>query len=553
MKTLTDLKLGQFRLPMLDYAIAANAVLGIKESGKSYAATCIAEQLMLAGVPIIAFDPIGVWHNLKVAGPGGQGFKVVVVGGKAADLPLTPQTAPEIVRAAIRENVSLVIDLFDMTLSKADWRRIVESCVTVLLHENKSIRHIFIEEAAEFVPQAVGADNGRVYAVCEKLIRMGGNAQLGVTLINPRAQELNKAVLELCESLLLFRQKGRRAIEAIEKWLEQAESDTEGKVVSSLSTMPTGTCWVWPPMSKVPTLVQMQRKLSLHPDRRRLGAATDRGAAEDVTGFVTALKSSLKQAAEELSANDPAKLRAELASLRKQLASAAKTQPPTVVVAGLEQLDKLAAEMERVRKLFADANDQLRSLVTAHIAEVRAAAKKPAIIIARNQPTVSSAPLRPTASAVSGGKPQGGQRRMMVALAQRWPLTRRQLGLRAGLSSGGGTFASYLSHLKTQQWIQENAGQLSLTDAGVAALGPYEPLPEGRELLQYWMAEVGGGASRMLAALAEVYPQTMTRAELGEATSIASSGGTFASYLSRLRTLELVTGSAELKLSEELT
>jgi hypothetical protein len=49
-------------IPVEDYASQGNAVLGIRDSGKTYSATSLAEHLMDAGVPIIAFDPIGVWR-----------------------------------------------------------------------------------------------------------------------------------------------------------------------------------------------------------------------------------------------------------------------------------------------------------------------------------------------------------------------------------------------------------------------------------------------------------------------------------------------------------
>jgi hypothetical protein len=108
MKTIT---IGAVSIPLDSYVVGGTALLGIRESGKTYAAKGIAEQLLDYKIPIVVFDAIGVWRYLKVAGTaaGGRGFKVVVAGGKVADLPLTPASAPEIVRAAIHENIPLVI------------------------------------------------------------------------------------------------------------------------------------------------------------------------------------------------------------------------------------------------------------------------------------------------------------------------------------------------------------------------------------------------------------------------------------------------------------
>lgn len=152
-------------------------MLGIRDSGKTYTATLMAEQLFAAGVPFTVFDPVGMWRFLRVPG-NGPGLPVVVAGGVAGDLALTPDTAPAIVEAAMRNGVSLVLDLFSIDLTKAEWRRIVRDSAKLLLHKNAAHwpRHVFIEEAHEFVPRMV--TDGLVYAEMEKLATMGGNARL---------------------------------------------------------------------------------------------------------------------------------------------------------------------------------------------------------------------------------------------------------------------------------------------------------------------------------------------------------------------------------------
>jgi DNA helicase HerA-like ATPase len=80
----------------VEYASQGNAVLGIRDSGKSYTATLIAEQLLEARIPFVAFDPIGVWKYLKVGTPGRSGYQLVVA-GEGGDIPLKPETAADIV------------------------------------------------------------------------------------------------------------------------------------------------------------------------------------------------------------------------------------------------------------------------------------------------------------------------------------------------------------------------------------------------------------------------------------------------------------------------
>lgn len=279
----------------VEYASQGNAVLGIRDSGKTYTATYLAEQLLENDIPFIAFDPIGVWRSLKV-GKSGKGFPVVVAGDEG-DLPLTPESAPNIVRAAMQENVSLVIDLYSMALSKNDWKKIVESCIRLLLYENKrhGLRHIFIEEAAEFVPQVVRPDEGKVYAEIEKLARMGGNASLGYTLINQRAEQINKAVLELCDCLFLHRQKGRHSLTALGKWLDVADTSNSKEIINSLPSLNQGECWVWMQGSHKPIRVQMPEKKTIHPDRRNPLKGIAGGVTADVSQFVSRMKKSLQE------------------------------------------------------------------------------------------------------------------------------------------------------------------------------------------------------------------------------------------------------------------
>ena len=139
----------------------------------------------------------------------------------------------------------------------------------------------------------------------------------------------------------------------------------------------------------------------------------------------------------------------------------------------------------------------------------------------------------------------------MIALAQRPGLSARQIGVRAGLSSSSGTFDTYLSKMRTNGWLDGTRDSMRLTAAGVESLGSYEPLPQGKDLLAYWLSQLGGGAARMLTALVEAYPRSLSRQELATQAQMTLSG-TFDTYLSKLRTLELVSGRADLQASEEL-
>lgn len=170
-------------------------------------------------------------------------------------------------------------------------------------------------------------------------------------------------------------------------------------------------------------------------------------------------------------------------------------------------------------------------------------------------PSTSTRPASLVSS--NGGDPsigKSGLRRMLIALAQRpQGLTRGQLGVRARVSSKGGSFDTYLSKARVNGWIDSTGDRIVITNAGLNALGSYEPLPEGQELLNHYLREFGSsGAARMLAALANAYPRALTRSELSEQSNVSAAGGSFDTYVSKLRTLELIEGRGELRASEEL-
>lgn len=153
--------IGDVEINPIDYAIRATANLGIKETGKSYSA--------------------------GRGRPGFEGFPVVVVGDdEDADLPISKNTAADIMRAAMQEGVSVVFDVFSKNLTKSDFRGIVKEVTQVLLFENENygLRHVFLEECGDLIPQKVY--DKVTYAAVEQLIRVGGNSGVGVTILNPR-------------------------------------------------------------------------------------------------------------------------------------------------------------------------------------------------------------------------------------------------------------------------------------------------------------------------------------------------------------------------------
>jgi hypothetical protein len=82
---------------------------------------------------------------------------------------------------------------------------------------------------------------------------------------------------------------------------------------------------------------------------------------------------------------------------------------------------------------------------------------------------------------------------------------------------------------------------------GAEALGSYEELPVGVELLEYWENKLPKAEASILRTLAK-HPG-ISRERLAELTGYAADGGGFGNALSRLRTLELIErGGSEMHL-----
>ena len=442
------MKLGRFDIDPVDYAAQGNAILGIRDSGKSYTGTYLAERLLDAGIPFIAFDPIGVWRYLQVGAGNHPGYQVVVAGDNG-NLPLSADSAKNIVRAAMQENVPLVIDLYSMQLTKAQWKRIVEESVSLLLYENKShgLRHIFIEEAAEFVPQRIRPDEGRVYAAIEKLARMGRNASLGYTLINQRSEEVNKAVLELCDCLFLHRQKGRNSLTALSKWFDITDTTNRGEIMKSLPTLEQGSCWLWPAGSDTPGLVKIPKKYTVHPDPKKPEMTAT--VKVDVSDFVKRMQKSLEKQpkvetkteprAREALAPDTSELSAQLSKMTER-AAIAERDLAKIRASEAELAGKLAA----VRELLLPQYQLMQKVFEAAGS-------------ANNGSQVDE-----SAWQIWLDKLTGKQKEMLSIVISRKRITKTQLGLLVGMSAGGGSFNTYLSKLVSLGLVKRENDEIVL-------------------------------------------------------------------------------------------
>jgi hypothetical protein len=542
------------------------AVLGKTGSGKSSVMRGIVESLLDQGKPVSLIDPKGDWWGLKSSADGKHaGYPVVIFGGPHADVAIDEHSGAHVAELLATGNRPCVIDLG--TWMVGERTRFFIAFASSLFKHARGMRWLVMDEVHNFAPQGkiLDPDAGKMLHWANRLASEGRGKGIQIIAASQRPQKVHKDLLDSCETLIAMRSVHPRARAAIKEWLDGAgDTSKASEIMAELAAMPRGTGWVWSPEigfgPKKIAFPLFKTYDSFKPSPE--GDERLKGWAEvDLDEVKTKLAAVVKVAQE----NDPKILRARIRELEKAKGAAVD----------VEALSKRDLEQAEVRGRMAGRDEVLNaiypvrqalnkaSVQCALAADLLAGAEKGLEITLPPLDTVARVPVRsapPPQRASVGhgtGNPEvgtGGLQRILIALAQRpQGLTARQLGVRAGLSSRSGTFATYLSKGRSEGWILGSGSQaLRITDAGLKALGTYEPLPTGAELLRYWLNELDAGAARILKAIAEAYPKALTRDQVGERANLSPASGTFATYLSKLRTLELISGSGELSASDEL-
>lgn len=227
-----------------------SAILARRRAGKSYLAMVLAEEMMKhqSQIPVVIIDPTGGWYGL-LADPDGSasGFKIVVLGGRYADIPIDSKGG---VNAAILLNktrpCNMLLDLSDFSPSEQH-----EFVADFVGHfHSTSIRspiHFFIDEADEFAPQRLDTSSEhqkRCLSVIDRFVRRGGIKGIGGTLITQRAAVLNKNVLSQSEALWFLNMGDPNDLAAASEWMKPRISDQHrNECIANLPLLKSGNAY----------------------------------------------------------------------------------------------------------------------------------------------------------------------------------------------------------------------------------------------------------------------------------------------------------------------
>ena len=282
------------------------AILAKRGAGKTYTGAVMAEEFAKNNIPFVVFDPIDVWWGLRLNKNGkDKGLPVVVFGTQHADIKIDRDMGRKIAQAVVKENVSVVISTMGIQGGKTAERHLIAEFAEELLTINNSPRHIFIEEAHEYVPQRVFGGLGKAFNAVSNLVVMGRNRRLGVTLINQRAATINKDVLTQLDTLLAFQNTSPQDRKALADWVEyhSAEGDFE-KFMKSLPYLGKGEGWIWSPQFlNVFDRIKIRKRETFHPDADSVTGDFVMPELDqiDIQGFISKFSESIKKETKTIS------------------------------------------------------------------------------------------------------------------------------------------------------------------------------------------------------------------------------------------------------------
>lgn len=536
------------------------AILAKRGVGKTYTASVLTEEMLKAGLQVVVADPIGVWWGLRASADGKrEGLPIVVLGGDHGDVPLEATAGETIAGLVVEERLSVVLDL--SRFRKGEQTRFMTDFCERLYHKNRAPLHLVLDEADAFAPQRPMKGQERLLGAVEDIVRRGRARGLGVTLVTQRSAVLNKDVLTQAEVLVALRTIAPQDRNAIDEWVKvHGTPEQRDELMRSLPSLPIGAAWFWSP-----GWLDIFKRVKVRPRETYDSSATPkvgqklRPPKKLAEVDLSKLRVRIAATIEKAKAEDPRELRKKIAELERQVNQAPSASPkvervevPVLREADVQQLMKVVTKLSETGAALATIAHEISSAVSKSTANKKQLQPPP------NQnggsphhPSGTTRRLNslPTSTDM---KLSGGERKILAALAQ-YPQgrTKTQVAILTGYSHKGGAFNNYLSSLRSKGFIEGSGGNIRITEQGLAT-GPYESLPTGRALIDYWLSQLGKAERSILRVLIDDYPRASTKEEVAARTGYEPGGGGFNNAISRLRALELIRGRGELKASEDL-
>lgn len=536
------------------------AILGRRGAGKSGTRTSLLEHELDRGRRCCLIDPKGDSWGIR-SNPDGSPSRfqhVYIFGGAHGDHALADTMGAALGELVATHDLSCILDLSSFSVS--GMRRFMRDFAEALFEHNRAALTLFVDEADQLAPQRLPAEMAMLLHHMESLVRQGRQRGILMWMLTQRPQILNKNLLSQAESLIAMKMTTPHDRGAIRDWMEAHDPERAKEVEATLAQLAVGEAWVWVPAAdflervqfplfstfdsmRTPRHGEKVEQVRLAPiDTSAIAAALAPRKAGDlpddtIPGDPKAALEKGRVVGTMLAERDRriAELEAANAKLRADIA--ARDEAVEKVVEAIGFFDDAR---EKAQALLEEACSKLGRSNTSDDDKLPAGEgdSLPAGVASAAEAEVSLASVSSHAPAKGDREGLGAERKPLAVLAGAAPagLTEASWATLSRYKRTGGTWGTYKSRLRTAGLIEQRGGLWHATAAGVAAAGAEAvPLPRpGPELVARW-SEAIPGVSRMLQVLQRRYPHTTTREALAADLNMAASGGTFGTYLSRLR------------------
>lgn len=567
--------------------------VGNAGGGKTYSAGTAVERLLAAKARVVIPDPLGVWFGLALDADGKtpsvyrKREELVIFGGPRGDLPLNEYAGALIGETVAGMKESCILDLSELGTKAAERRFMLAFLTALYKHKTNEPLHVIFDEADMWAPQRVLDKEGeamKLLGMMETVVRRGRVKGFIPWLITQRPAVLSKNVLSQVDGLVAFKLTSVQDRDAIGDWVEgQADKGQWKAMWGNMATLNRGEAVVWIPARSILTTAQFPAKETFDSSRAPKRGERVQSAAALEPVNLDKLKVRLSKVEAETKANDPKALRAqvverdrEIARLQGELTSKSTTKADPDAIKTAEERGFAQAEKKLKSAMRAYCNAEVIEVLTLLQRgfeeplkrldeQIKHSKKQKPELAVTFMPEAAPMPPRPQmarpAVVRTPAEPNGDsiERPLQVIVdAIRWwnvlgvpTPSHAQAGFIAGYSHKSGTWATYLSRLRSMGLI-EGRGDLVLTIEGFAAAHDLDAPPTGEHLRGAVLAKVDGPLKKILIPILEAYPDGLSHADAGERSGYSPTSGTWATYLSRLRSLDLIDGRGELKAQDWL-
>lgn len=571
-------------------------------AGKSWICRRIIE-LVAKHLPVIILDWEGEFHTLR------EKYDFLLVGGEDADCPVSVRGASLLARRIMEHDISAIIRIDE--LKKHQRFEFVRRFLDAMVESPRKLwrpRLVIVDEAHELAPEkGKAASTGAVI----DLMARGRKRGLCGLLATQRIGKIHKDAIAEANNKFI----GRAALDIDMKRAGDELGLNTKEQRLALRTLKPGEFYVFgPAVSEQVRKIKIGPVKTTHPKagQRLAPVVPARNKVRKLIQEMGDIPADAEQEIQDL-AEAKAKIRSLNAELRKKTGAkeahgqqiSAKQPPPAEVdYAALEtrwwgiavqDMEKLVEEqrkaLEGLTRLFDGYQGHARTLSEELAAgrgmvmdavkrlrvprqpkvPKRSYAEKKAVAVdglQRQERHLDNAvqklarygrPVAEVKKAIEGNGDlslRSGLGRILAVLVQRFPakMSIPQVATLAKMKGTGGTFKTYWSRLKVAGLIESDGLLWTASDAGIDKFGGQVPNPQTQdEVVDMWAQAVGGKAGDMLRLLVERYPGHYTRDELAAETGLEVNGGTYKTYISRLRANNLaITDAYNVKASDDL-